>query len=66
MLFIIGNLEHYHKIKRKENFFSVDFCVFLKLCVKANKFALNKYENLFIKGEDQMVDKIHLLKILIY
>ena len=61
---IIGNLEHYQKMKHKENFFSVGFWGFVKLLFKHKKFKLTNVERLFMKGEEQIAEEMDLLKIL--
>ena len=64
---VIENLEHYQKLKNKENFFSVGFKGFLKLLFK-DRFNLfkkmNNREKLFQTAKDQIADELDILKIL--
>ena len=67
-LMIPQNLEHYQKLKQKENFFSVGFGCFLKLLFKKQINCifkkLNKKERLFEKSENQIADELDILNIL--
>jgi len=58
------NLEHYQKLKKKENFFSVGFFGFLKLFFKNRKWGLTNREKLFLKGENQVFEELDILKIM--
>jgi len=61
---MVENIEHYQKLKQKENFFSVGFFGFIKLLFKNRKWCLNNKEKLFVKAEDQIEEELDVLKIL--
>ena len=56
------NLEHYQKLKQKENFFTVGFLGFLKLLFKNRKWGLSNREKLFLQAENQVYEELDILK----
>ena len=58
------NIEHYQRLKQKENFFSIGFFGFIKLLFKNRRWWLNSKEKLFVKAENQIDEELDILQIL--
>ena len=65
---MMGNLDNYQILKKKENFFSLGFVGFLIILLKKKMFCFfNKItirEKLFKIAEDQIADELDIIKIL--
>ena len=61
---LMGNLEQYQKLKKKENFFGVGFCNFLKILMKNRSLNLKNRDKLFMKAEEQVMGELDILQIL--
>ncbi len=64
---MMGNLENYQILKKKENFFSLGFVGFLIIQLKKKLFCFFKITNrekLFKTAEDEIADELDIIKIL--
>ena len=61
---LMGNLEQYQKLKKKENFFGLGFCNFFKILMKNRSFNLKNRDKLFLKAEEQVLGELDILQIL--
>jgi len=57
------NLEHYRKIKQKENNFSIGFCQFLK-SFKKNRDTMTMQEKLFMEAQNHISEELDIVKLL--
>lgn len=60
----LKNFNDYLHSKKKQNYFSLGFCGFVKLLIKQKRFRLSKKEKLYIKAENQIIRELDILTIL--